>query len=197
MMASMVVGGTRKKSLTLRGVDPETCMIVFKNHWAQVTNSSTICPPFFLIFISLFHTSINKPITVFLSCGSVSVRSVRPIFLIMVGRQLCVCVCGDYWPRLWPLNTGSIYNKSLSMAAKKSRTHSKYVSVKETCVVYIYVCGCVCRPFLKQLRSRQITSFTVFIIIHAFITCWQWAVNPLHLKYPLLINCSSLFSAAK
>uniref|UniRef100_A0A3Q3WMA5 FHF complex subunit HOOK-interacting protein C-terminal domain-containing protein n=1 Tax=Mola mola TaxID=94237 RepID=A0A3Q3WMA5_MOLML len=35
-MASMVVGGTRKKSLTLRGVDPETCMIVFKNHWAQV-----------------------------------------------------------------------------------------------------------------------------------------------------------------
>ncbi|XP_071315815.1 FHF complex subunit HOOK-interacting protein 1A-like [Trachinotus anak] len=36
MMASVVVGGNRKKSLTLRGVDPETCMIVFKNHWAQV-----------------------------------------------------------------------------------------------------------------------------------------------------------------
>ncbi|XP_069375131.1 FHF complex subunit HOOK-interacting protein 1A-like isoform X2 [Paralichthys olivaceus] len=36
MMASVVVRGTRKKSLTLRGVDPETCMIVFKNHWAQV-----------------------------------------------------------------------------------------------------------------------------------------------------------------
>ncbi|AWO97245.1 putative protein FAM160A1-like [Scophthalmus maximus] len=32
----MVVRGNRKKSLTLRGVDPETCMIVFKNHWAQV-----------------------------------------------------------------------------------------------------------------------------------------------------------------
>ncbi|XP_017296514.1 protein FAM160A1 isoform X2 [Kryptolebias marmoratus] len=36
MMASVVVGGNRKKSLTLRGVDPETCMIVFKNHWVQV-----------------------------------------------------------------------------------------------------------------------------------------------------------------
>ncbi|XP_040886737.1 protein FAM160A1-like [Toxotes jaculatrix] len=36
MMASVVVGGNRKKSLTLKGVDPETCMIVFKNHWAQV-----------------------------------------------------------------------------------------------------------------------------------------------------------------
>ncbi|XP_036072663.1 protein FAM160A1 [Oryzias melastigma] len=36
MMASVVAGGNRKKSLTLRGVDPETCMIVFKNHWAQV-----------------------------------------------------------------------------------------------------------------------------------------------------------------
>ncbi|XP_034424678.1 protein FAM160A1-like isoform X1 [Hippoglossus hippoglossus] len=36
MMASVVVRGARKKSLTLRGVDPETCMIVFKNHWAQV-----------------------------------------------------------------------------------------------------------------------------------------------------------------
>uniref|UniRef100_A0A8D0A930 FHF complex subunit HOOK interacting protein 1A n=1 Tax=Sander lucioperca TaxID=283035 RepID=A0A8D0A930_SANLU len=35
-MASVVAGGHRKKSLTLRGVDPETCMIVFKNHWAQV-----------------------------------------------------------------------------------------------------------------------------------------------------------------
>ncbi|KAM7366562.1 hypothetical protein PAMP_015995 [Pampus punctatissimus] len=36
MMASVVVGGNQRKSLTLRGVDPETCMIVFKNHWAQV-----------------------------------------------------------------------------------------------------------------------------------------------------------------
>nr|XP_057924461.1 FHF complex subunit HOOK-interacting protein 1A-like [Doryrhamphus excisus] len=36
MMASVVVGGDRGRSLTLRGVDPETCMIVFKNHWAQV-----------------------------------------------------------------------------------------------------------------------------------------------------------------
>ncbi|XP_054656330.1 FHF complex subunit HOOK interacting protein 1A-like isoform X2 [Dunckerocampus dactyliophorus] len=36
MMASAVCGDDRGKSLTLRGVDPETCMIVFKNHWAQV-----------------------------------------------------------------------------------------------------------------------------------------------------------------
>ncbi|KAM6949232.1 FHF complex subunit HOOK-interacting protein 1A-like [Aplochiton taeniatus] len=36
MMASVVVDGDRARSLTLRGVDPETCMIVFRNHWSQV-----------------------------------------------------------------------------------------------------------------------------------------------------------------
>ncbi|XP_061131931.1 FHF complex subunit HOOK-interacting protein 1A-like [Syngnathus typhle] len=36
MMTLAVAGGDRRKSLTLQGVDPETCMIVFKNHWAQV-----------------------------------------------------------------------------------------------------------------------------------------------------------------
>lgn len=35
-MASVIMGGLHRKALTLRGVDPETCMIVFKNHWAQV-----------------------------------------------------------------------------------------------------------------------------------------------------------------
>ncbi|XP_029005778.1 FHF complex subunit HOOK interacting protein 1A [Betta splendens] len=36
-MASMVANGSRDaESLVLKGVDPETCMIVFKNHWAQV-----------------------------------------------------------------------------------------------------------------------------------------------------------------
>ncbi|KAL4618137.1 protein FAM160A1-like [Arapaima gigas] len=37
MMASAVAGGNRdRQPLTLNGVDPETCMIVFQNHWAQV-----------------------------------------------------------------------------------------------------------------------------------------------------------------
>ncbi|XP_041838464.1 protein FAM160A1 isoform X2 [Melanotaenia boesemani] len=39
MMASMVANGNAtgdEPSLVLKGVDPETCMIVFKNHWAQV-----------------------------------------------------------------------------------------------------------------------------------------------------------------
>ncbi|KAG7461714.1 hypothetical protein MATL_G00194050 [Megalops atlanticus] len=37
MMASVLTGGNRdRQSPILRGVDPETCMIVFKNHWAQV-----------------------------------------------------------------------------------------------------------------------------------------------------------------
>ncbi|KAI1887444.1 hypothetical protein AGOR_G00190360 [Albula goreensis] len=37
MMASMVASGSNDgQSLNLQGVDPETCMIVFKNHWAQV-----------------------------------------------------------------------------------------------------------------------------------------------------------------
>ncbi|XP_035493453.2 FHF complex subunit HOOK interacting protein 1A [Scophthalmus maximus] len=36
-MASMVANANRdEQSLVLKGVDPETCMIVFKNHWAQV-----------------------------------------------------------------------------------------------------------------------------------------------------------------
>ncbi|XP_072320083.1 FHF complex subunit HOOK-interacting protein 1A [Eucyclogobius newberryi] len=36
-MASMVASGNRDgPSVVLTGVDPETCMIVFKNHWAQV-----------------------------------------------------------------------------------------------------------------------------------------------------------------
>ncbi|KAK7929470.1 hypothetical protein WMY93_005865 [Mugilogobius chulae] len=36
-MASMVASGNRDgPSVVLKGVDPETCMIVFKNHWAQV-----------------------------------------------------------------------------------------------------------------------------------------------------------------
>ncbi|XP_039670832.1 protein FAM160A1 [Perca fluviatilis] len=37
MIASMVANGNQDgQSLVLKGVDPETCMIVFKNHWAQV-----------------------------------------------------------------------------------------------------------------------------------------------------------------
>ncbi|XP_051983243.1 FHF complex subunit HOOK interacting protein 1A-like [Xyrauchen texanus] len=36
-MASMLANGIQgDQSLVLKGVDPETCMIVFKNHWAQV-----------------------------------------------------------------------------------------------------------------------------------------------------------------
>ncbi|XP_059407797.1 FHF complex subunit HOOK-interacting protein 1A-like [Carassius carassius] len=36
-MTSMVVSGKRRgQSLVPKGVDPETCMIVFKNHWAHV-----------------------------------------------------------------------------------------------------------------------------------------------------------------
>uniref|UniRef100_A0A4W4ETN0 FHF complex subunit HOOK-interacting protein C-terminal domain-containing protein n=1 Tax=Electrophorus electricus TaxID=8005 RepID=A0A4W4ETN0_ELEEL len=36
-MASAVASGIRTgQSVVLQGVDPETCMIVFKNHWAQV-----------------------------------------------------------------------------------------------------------------------------------------------------------------
>ncbi|XP_066516950.1 FHF complex subunit HOOK-interacting protein 1A [Hoplias malabaricus] len=36
-MASVVARGARAgQTMVLKGVDPETCMIVFKNHWAQV-----------------------------------------------------------------------------------------------------------------------------------------------------------------
>lgn len=50
MMASMVANGNRDgrqgEALVLKGVDPETCMIVFKNHWAQVNKTTTLsCDP--------------------------------------------------------------------------------------------------------------------------------------------------------
>lgn len=54
-MTSMVADGNRGgQSLVLKGVDPETCMIVFKNHWAQVRN---IFPR--VLFININNTLFN------------------------------------------------------------------------------------------------------------------------------------------
>lgn len=39
----MVSGGNGRRALTLQGVDPETCMIVFKNHWTQVYKHLSVC----------------------------------------------------------------------------------------------------------------------------------------------------------
>lgn len=36
MMSSVSTGSKLQQAVSLQGVDPETCMIVFKNHWAQV-----------------------------------------------------------------------------------------------------------------------------------------------------------------
>ncbi|XP_059951203.1 FHF complex subunit HOOK-interacting protein 1A [Mesoplodon densirostris] len=36
MMSSVATEGRLRQAVSLQGVDPETCMIVFKNHWAQV-----------------------------------------------------------------------------------------------------------------------------------------------------------------
>lgn len=36
MMSSVSTEGKLQQAVSLKGVDPETCMIVFKNHWAQV-----------------------------------------------------------------------------------------------------------------------------------------------------------------
>ncbi|XP_068961631.1 FHF complex subunit HOOK-interacting protein 1A isoform X2 [Petaurus breviceps papuanus] len=36
MMSSVARGSKIQQAVSLQGVDPETCMIVFKNHWAQV-----------------------------------------------------------------------------------------------------------------------------------------------------------------
>lgn len=37
MMSSVATESKLQQAVSLQGVDPETCMIVFKNHWAQVT----------------------------------------------------------------------------------------------------------------------------------------------------------------
>lgn len=36
MMSSVATESKIQRAVSLQGVDPETCMIVFKNHWAQV-----------------------------------------------------------------------------------------------------------------------------------------------------------------
>lgn len=36
MMTSVATESKLQQAVSLQGVDPETCMIVFKNHWAQV-----------------------------------------------------------------------------------------------------------------------------------------------------------------
>lgn len=36
MMSSVATESRIQRAVSLQGVDPETCMIVFKNHWAQV-----------------------------------------------------------------------------------------------------------------------------------------------------------------
>ena len=36
MMSSVAAESKLQQAVSLQGVDPETCMIVFKNHWAQV-----------------------------------------------------------------------------------------------------------------------------------------------------------------
>lgn len=40
MMSSVVTEGKLQQAVSLQGVDPETCMIVFKNHWTQVMYES-------------------------------------------------------------------------------------------------------------------------------------------------------------
>lgn len=65
MMASVVIGGHRKKSLTLRGVDPETCMIVFKNHWAQVIFLSTPASSSSSLVNQCFASQIKSLLTCF------------------------------------------------------------------------------------------------------------------------------------
>lgn len=35
-MSSVATERKLQQAVSLQGVDPETCMIVFKNHWAQV-----------------------------------------------------------------------------------------------------------------------------------------------------------------
>lgn len=35
-MSSVATERRLQQAVSLQGVDPETCMIVFKNHWAQV-----------------------------------------------------------------------------------------------------------------------------------------------------------------
>lgn len=138
MMASVVVGGTRRKSLTLNGVDPETCMIVFKNHWAQVSRFIywlPSCPTYYFT-----HLSTCQSQQVF-SPASPSISPLCPIFLIMAGRQqvcACACACVLLTQTLALKHRIHLEQTSLSLPAKKTK-HTLW-----HCVHKRMVCVCVC-----------------------------------------------------
>lgn len=44
MMSSVSTESRLQQAVSLQGVDPETCMIVFKNHWAQVKYDCSVAP---------------------------------------------------------------------------------------------------------------------------------------------------------
>lgn len=118
-MASVVVGGTRKKSLTLNGVDPETCMIVFKNHWAQVIDRT--------------HSVFSLPVT-----QHTNQRRFSPLCLCRFRlsyfpyndwqtTRVCACVCALVCVCLLLTQTLALKHRihlaqtSLSMPAKKPK----------------------------------------------------------------------------
>lgn len=44
MMSAGTSGRKNHQAVSLEGVDPETCMIVFKTHWAQVMDLRNAYP---------------------------------------------------------------------------------------------------------------------------------------------------------
>lgn len=83
-MTSMVANRNRGgQSLVLTGVDPETCMIVFKNHWAQV------CHTFYFLYfcgaLAHIHILLKQPFLYHcLSCCYWQNRNEKKIMVILV-----------------------------------------------------------------------------------------------------------------
>lgn len=112
-MASMVASGNRDgQSLVLKGVDPETCMIVFKNHWAQVNaNGFTSLKVFTLQrvsaftpdnFWSVFNCQLSKThkiekqilLSMHFFCMSI-VSELYPMEAILIPQLFIILLCKD------------------------------------------------------------------------------------------------------
>lgn len=132
----MVVGGNQKKSLTLRGVDPETCMIVFKNHWAQVINSSNNHPPGFL-----YIYAISLPINQLTNHSRFSILrlTLSLSYFPHNGWQIkCVCLCVCVLLTQTLALEHKIHLEQTSLFARQAtpppHTHTPYLCV---CVVLV------------------------------------------------------------
>ncbi|CAG02198.1 unnamed protein product [Tetraodon nigroviridis] len=160
MLASVVARGSRRKSLTLRGVDPETCMIVFKNHWAQVTKPDKSS----VNLVSLCtNQTFNQPF--------VTVSHFRHNGWQTTSVCVCVCVCVTDTCLAFK---HKIHLEQSSFMAAKNPPHPTHTCTctlhNPLCTSVFCACVCVCVQCERLTQPRQITSFFSPPYNHIFVS---------------------------